>query len=87
MTFWRNVLPNMLLHGQNALLVVSTCLKNFYQCTSKLYSAVGLQWKLYVFAVYDKTTYCSADQSYSRGISIICPLFSDWQTRPTGIAQ
>ena len=55
--------------------------------TSKLYSAVGLQWKLYVFAVYDKTTYCSADQSYSRGISIICPLFSDWQTRPTGIAQ
>ena len=32
MTFWRNVLPNMLLHGQNALLVVSTCLQNFYQC-------------------------------------------------------
>ena len=31
MTFWRNVLPNMLLHGQNALLVVSTCLQNFYQ--------------------------------------------------------
>ena len=32
MTFRRNVLPNMLLHGQNALLVVSTCLQNFYQC-------------------------------------------------------
>ena len=34
MTFWRNVLANMLLHGQNALLVVSNCLQNFYQCIS-----------------------------------------------------
>ena len=33
MTFWRNVLPNMLLHGQNAVLVVSTSPQNFYQCT------------------------------------------------------
>ena len=35
MTFWRNVLSNMLLQGQNALLVVSTCLQNFYQCIDK----------------------------------------------------
>ena len=32
MTFWRNVLPNMLLHGQNTVLVVSTSPQNFYQC-------------------------------------------------------
>ena len=32
MTFWRNVLPNMLLHGQNAVLVVSISPQNFYQC-------------------------------------------------------
>ena len=32
MTFWRNVLPNMLLLGQNAVLVVKKTLQNFYQC-------------------------------------------------------
>ena len=31
MTFWRYVLPNMLLHGQDAVLVVSTSSQNFYQ--------------------------------------------------------
>ena len=29
--FWRNVLPNMLLLGQNAVLVVKKTLQNFYQ--------------------------------------------------------
>ena len=32
MTFWRNVLPNKLLQGQNAVLVVKKTPQNFYQC-------------------------------------------------------
>ena len=32
MTFWRNVLPNILLQGQNAVLVVKKTPQNFYQC-------------------------------------------------------
>ena len=36
MTFWRNVLPNMLLQGQNAVLVVKKTLQNFYQCGAGL---------------------------------------------------
>ena len=35
MTFWRNVLPNMLLQGQNAVLVVKKTPQNFYQCRSQ----------------------------------------------------
>ena len=31
--FWRNVLHNILLHGQNAVLVVKKSLQNFYQWT------------------------------------------------------
>ena len=34
MTFWRNVIPNMLLQGQNAVLVVKKTPQNFYQCCS-----------------------------------------------------
>ena len=34
MTFWRNVLPNMLLQGQNAVLVVKKTPQNFYQCAA-----------------------------------------------------
>ena len=33
MTFWRNVCPNMLLQGQNAVLVLKKPPQNFYQCT------------------------------------------------------
>ena len=33
MTFWRNVLPNMLLQGQNAVVVVRKTPQNFNQCT------------------------------------------------------
>ena len=33
MTFWRNVLPNILLQGQNAVLVVKKTPQNFYQWT------------------------------------------------------
>ena len=36
MTFWRNVLPNMLLQGQNAVLVVKKTPQNFYQCRKSL---------------------------------------------------
>ena len=32
MTFWRNVLPNILPQVQNAVLVVKKTLQNFYQC-------------------------------------------------------
>ena len=32
MTFWTNVLPNILLQGQNAQLVVRKAPQNFYQC-------------------------------------------------------
>ena len=35
MTFWRNVLPNILLQGQNAVLVVKKSPQNFYQCVCK----------------------------------------------------
>ena len=45
--FWRNVLPNMLLLGQNAVLVVKKTLQNFYQCMKKkgiAYNIVALAY-------------------------------------------
>ena len=38
--FWRNVLPNMLLLGQNAVLVVKKTLQNFYQCSFTILNVV-----------------------------------------------
>ena len=36
MTFWRNVLPNILHQGQNAILVVKKWPQNFYQCSANV---------------------------------------------------
>ena len=33
MTFWRNVLSNILLQSQNAVLVLKKSPQNFYQCS------------------------------------------------------
>ena len=75
MTFWRNVLPNMLLHGQNALLVVSTCLQNFYQCrvvmTTFYYYSVNHQSNQSSLSknTFSKSTSTQNFKSFARGNS------------------
>ena len=46
MTFWRNVLTNILLQGQNAVLVVKKTPQNFYQCIGTIFQ-FSVRWILY----------------------------------------
>ena len=71
MTFWRNVLPNILLQGQNAVLVVKKTPQNFYQCT-------------YLICMYIKTLFQGAGYS-GRIITKLCTDFLDgiWELKST----
>ena len=62
MTFWRNFLPNILLQGQNAVLVVKKTPQNFYQCTA-VFSVHSLP-----FGIHCKIECFKSSQLFSHNI-------------------
>ena len=76
MTFWRNVLPNILLQGQNAVLVVKKTLQNFYQCcTVNFYYCTALP----VICTVLKKQACNIYKYWSYNRNLRVSLFSKRQ--------
>ena len=94
MTFWRNVLPNMLLQSQNAVLVVKKLPQNFYQCRRNFppYKAQCMKWQhfyhkchcfvgywhMFTIKHYDTLIYFP-DQNFNFSNPFLCNFDLRWQ--------